>query len=336
MHSKNSANPFNTHGKLLYEELAYALKETDGALLKNWGVQSSKRFVKLGGQRINSLSTLATSLGKASVYEFRGMVEAWRHGRTGSHVGDRSAIAIDNSISFVKGGINVIGGISNALILDPKANAPKVIAAFLGFYAGSGGVDGDGGIPDLDLIAGIDAHRSILTHSVIAGVVAEGVLLAAADLASLVHSKLPRNHDPLWDRLAKASIPLTQSLSAGTSAGLAYHLLVDAGIQPAPYHGLPIEMSMEMHQGIMGANGLAESAYVANQTKTSNLSVINQRNILQETTGRKVVNTVTGAAETLGSGIKGFLKGFTSPLPEASEKKQYRDVKKSYDAKNKN
>ena len=90
-----------------------------------------------------------------------------------------------------------------------------------------------------------------------------------------------------------------------------------------------------MHQGIMGANGLAESTYVLNPTITSNSSVINQRGILEETTGRKVVNTVTNAAETVGSSINGFWKGFTSPLPEANEKKQFRDVKKSYDAKNK-
>lgn len=58
-----------------------------------------------------------------------------------------------------------------------------MLAAFLGFYAGSGGVDGDGGIPDLDLLAGIDAHRSILTHSILAGVVAEGLLRLHTELA---------------------------------------------------------------------------------------------------------------------------------------------------------
>jgi len=47
-------------------------------------------------------------------------------------------------------------------------------------------------------------------------------------------------------------------LAAGASAGIAYHLLVDAYIQPAPYHSLPLSMPIEGHQVAMAANGAAE------------------------------------------------------------------------------
>lgn len=116
--------------------------------------------------------------------------------------------------------------------MDPKRTAPAVIGAVLGFSAGSGGLDGNGGIPDLDLLAGIGSNRSPLTHTLIAGILAEGLLLALADLAAEVHGRLPHDHDPLWDGLARIGRPLTHNLAIGTGAGLAYHLLVDAFVQP--------------------------------------------------------------------------------------------------------
>lgn len=218
-------------------------------------------------------------------------------------------------------GAKLIGGISSALIDNPKENAPKVLAAFLGFYAGSGGTDGNGGIPDLDLFAGIDAHRSILTHSILAGVVAEGVLLAAADLAVLVQDNPPDSRDPIWEKLANAALPLKQSLIAGTSAGVAYHLLVDAGIQPAAYHGLPFEMPMEAHQGVMGANALAEARYAAEyrRRKGETVAEFNYRQLAnKKTAGQEklekslelAAEKVTRNVKTVGTLGKSLLDGF--------------------------
>lgn len=294
----------------LYSELSFALSRTNNDSLRNWGVYSAKRLIKLAGRRIKGLSSLALSIGKASATEFRGLVQAWNEDRTGVHIGDRTSLAIDSSIAMARGGAKLVSGISSALIDDPKTNAPRVVAAFLGFYAGSGGVDGNGGIPDLDLLAGIDAHRSILTHSILAGVIAEGMLLAVADLASLVHGNLPVDHDPLWDKLANAASPLTESLAAGTSAGIAYHLLVDAGIQPAAYHGLPFEMPMEGHQTMMGANGLAETADVANRFKRNEPVEVVHNGTLEKTTGRKVVDTVSEAADQAGTFMKNIWRDY--------------------------
>ena len=292
---KNSEEKGN-RSKRLYSELSFALSRTNNDSLKKWGVYSAKSLVKLAGRRIKGFSSLALSIGKASATECRRLVQAWKEDRPGAHIGDRVALAIDSSIAIARGGAKLIDGISSALIDDPKTNAPKVVAAFMGFYAGSGGIDGNGGIPDLDLMAGIDAHRSILTHSIIAGVVAEGMLLATVDLASLIHGNLPVDHDPLWDKLANAASQLTESLAAGTSAGIAYHLLVDAGIQPAPYHGLPFEMTIEEHQVVMGANGLAEGIDTAKRIKSKGSVDILNEDTLKKTTGRKVVDTASDIA----------------------------------------
>lgn len=296
--------------KRLYSELSFALSRTNNDSIKNWGLTSTKRLVKLAGRRIKGLSSLALSIGVASTTEFHGLVQAWREDRTGTHIGDRTALAIDNSIAIARGGSKLVGGISSKLLDDPKTNAPKVVAAFLGFYAGSGGLDGNGGVPDLDLIAGIDAHRSILTHSIIAGVVAEGMLLATVDLASLIHGNLPIDHDPLWDKLANAASPLTEALATGTSAGIAYHLLVDAGIQPAPYHGLPFEMPIEEHQTLMGANGLAEGIDASRKLKRTGPIEMTHEGSFEKTTGRKVVDTVSDVANQTSRFMKNIWRNY--------------------------
>lgn len=304
------AAPFSdSRARKLYEELAFALLRTNSATLKAWGSRSAGQLVKLTGRRVSVLSSLVVRLGKGSASELRDMFSAWREGMGSTHFGDRASAAIDSSIAIARGSAKVVGGIGSALMDNPRTNAPKVVAAFLGFYAGSGGVDGNGGIPDLDLLAGIDAHRSILTHSIIAGIVAEGVLLAAADLAAQVYDKLPADHDPLWDKLAKAASPLTEALAAGTSAGIAYHLLVDAGIQPAPYHGLPFEMPMAGHQAFMTANGLAEGADVAKRSKPHSSAEIIQSGLMGKSTGRKVVDAVANVATQSAEYLRDFWRG---------------------------
>jgi hypothetical protein len=217
-------------------------------------------------------------------------------GRFVEQLGDRTAAAIDGSIRLTQDTSRLIGGIGRTLVDDPATNAPRVFAAFLGFYAGSGGIDGDGGIPDLDLLAGIDAHRSILTHSIIAGIVAEGLLLAITDLAGEIHDRLPLNHDKFWDQLAQAGAPIAAALGSGASAGIAYHLLWDSVIEPAPYHHLPVSIPMEGHEAIMGTSGVAEAVHAANRGRGRKPATLHQGLPAIPSTGRKVVDGIAEAA----------------------------------------
>ena len=304
--TSNEAQLTQARLKRLFDDLAFALKRTQTSTLRAWGMRSAGRLVKLTGQRVSALAAFATRIGRASSAEFTGLLQAWRADRLGEQVGDRTAAGIDGSITLIRGARDLVTGVGGALVDSPRENAPKVLAAFLGFYAGSGGVDGDGGIPDLDLLAGIDAHRSLLTHSILAGVVAEGLLLAIADLASEVHAKLPFDHDPLWDRLAEAGAPLTASLATGASAGIAYHLLWDAGIEPAAYHGLPFAMPMEAHQTVMGANGLAEGAYAAGRIGNETPGTYTQGSPSAPSTGRNFVEKFSRSVDAAGRLGKDF------------------------------
>ncbi len=285
-----------SRSRRLYDELSFAVSRTDGAVLRQWGGRSAGRLMNLGARRVGGLASLATSIGKGAWSELSNMIKAAGQSSTLEHLGNRTAAAIDGSIALGKEGAGVLSAIGRGLVSNPKETAPKVLGAFLGFYAGSGGIDGNGGIPDLDLLAGIDAHRSILTHSIVAGMVAEGALLSIADLATQIHERLPVDHDPLWDTLAKAAAPLTESLAAGTSAGIAYHLLVDAFIQPAPYKDLPFSMPIEGHQAAMAASGVAEGVAASSSGTGRDPVVILQNGLPEISTGRKVVDGIALAA----------------------------------------
>ena len=126
-----------------------------------------------------------------------------------------------------------------------------------------------------------------------------------ADLAAEVHGKLPHDHDPLWDGLARIGRPLTESLAIGTSAGLAYHFLVDALIQPAALHGLPVHMPIEGHQAVMAASGMAEGANVAGHTGWHESTEIVQGDPRQKSTGRKVVDAVGETAAAVKTAVSG-------------------------------
>jgi hypothetical protein len=109
---------------------------------------------------------------------------------------------------------------------------------------------------------------------------------------------------------------LTESLAIGTSAGLAYHLLVDALIQPAPLHGLPVEMPIEMHQTIMAASGLAEAVNAAGHAGRREGIEIVQSGPPDLSTGRRVVkafgDAVNVATTAAGNRLRNAGDAFSS------------------------
>ncbi len=267
----------------LYRELRSALSKTDARDLVAWGRASAARLPRIAARRVKNLGALVSRVAKGTTEEFWDALAAWRDGRFGKHSGDRIAAGIDASIATVGQISEAIVATGKALFDDPKKNVPDVFALALGFYAGSGGLDGDGGIPDSDLALGIGWHRSVFTHSIISGVVVEGAILALADLADVVCEKLPPSErDPFWGQLVKSKDRIAQQLTVGTSAGIAYHLGVDATIQPAAYHDLPFSMPMEAHQVLMGANAVAEGLDAVHKP---------------ETPGRRVVDIVSKAGD---------------------------------------
>lgn len=81
-----------------------------------------------------------------------------------------------------------------------------------------------------------------------------------------------------------------------TSAGIAYHLLVNAFIQPGPYHDLPFSMPIEGHQAAMAASGMAEGTAAVSSPAGRDPVVILQDGLQEKSTGRKVVDGIAAAA----------------------------------------
>ncbi len=292
--------------KQLYDELAFALSRTDRAVLRQWGRRAAGRLFHLGARRVGGMAQLVSGLARFGSEEAGDFYRALREERLGVHIGRRAAAAIDGTLAVGSEGRRLLIGIGRALRRNPKEMAPKVLGAFLGFNAGSGGIDGNGGIPDLDLLVGIGSHRSPLTHTIIAGILAEGVLLALVDLAAEIHGRLPHDHDPLWEGLARIGRPFAESVSISLSAGIAWHLLFDAGIQPAPYHDLPFSMPIEAHQAVFAANGVAEGVDALKRVERAahGAALLVSKARPQQTTGERVVKGVSAAAKCASAGLR--------------------------------
>jgi hypothetical protein len=286
-----------TRQEQLFSELKTALARTQQEDLSAWGRRSASQLPVIGARRIRNLGRLLSNFASFTGKELRNAIRAMGEGRLGTHFGNRSAAVIDGIIDIKNRVTNTVSAIAGALYSDPKSNAPGVLALAMGFLAGSGGLDANGGIPDSDLALGIGWHRSPFTHSIIAGIVVEGAILALVDLTGVIHDKLPTGYDPFWDKLLAAKEDFALRLTQGASAGIAYHLGVDATLQPGAYHDLPVEMPMEAHQTILAMNALAEGADVANK----------------QTKGEKIVNNVSGVTQdgikALGAGFKTLFSG---------------------------
>lgn len=172
----------------LFDELKLALSRTTADDLKAWSTESVGRVPTITKRRIRNVGALVSGLGKAVGEEVGHGVHAWRRGVFASHLGQRTAAGIDTTLDFGKRTWRALELVSKAVLDDPKKNAPGVLALALGFIAGSGGVDGNGGVPDTDIaMFGIGDHRSLFTHSIIAGIVVESSILA--------------NSGPSWTRI---------------------------------------------------------------------------------------------------------------------------------------
>lgn len=282
----------------LYDELTFAVGRIERATLKDWSQRSALRLLSLATRRVGGVAQLGRLLGRVGARELSQLWIASRQRRLFGHVGDRAAAAVDSTVELGNDGAQLVMHIGRAIRANPRQTAPAVLGALLGFGAGSGGLDGNGGIPDLDLLLGIDAHRSLLTHSVLAGIVVEGLILALADLAAEVHGQLPHDHDALWDALAKAGAPLAGSLAMSASAGLAWHLLVDALIQPGAYHDLPFSMPMEGHQTVLAANGLAEGVDAAQRARQVGSAEVAHDLTTRPSPSQRAVAALSGVAES--------------------------------------
>jgi len=212
--------------------------------------------------------------------EFSDAFSAHRRGELREHARERGVStgkALRGAVTDAGRQVNLIRG---ALQDDPGNAAPRMLVGTLAFLAASGGPDADGGVPDLDIqLLGIGSHRSLLSHSIVAGAVIETLLYGLAKVVGMLHQHLPSNHDPLWDTIHRNKDAYLSAAAMGAGAGVAYHLLIDATVQPGTYHGLPVSLPAEAHLTILGVNAGMEALDVPRKNETFSKAGRTPRNV---------------------------------------------------------
>lgn len=247
---------------ILLEELRFALNSTPRKDLETWGARTVQYFAAAGVRRLKGASALLRSIALATQSEVFRIADAAKSGRWTDY--------LDSRVTAVSAGARDAARTINAITVafgrlaerNPAEAAIKLAAFVLGFNAGSGGVDGDGGIPDLDISAfGIEDHRSIFTHSIISGLVIETATFAFVDLVALLHRRLPTIHSRIWDTVAAQLTVAGDAWGRGISIGIAWHLAVDATVDgQGQYADLPISLPEGGHQILTGINSIVEAS----------------------------------------------------------------------------
>ena len=267
-HTASPAVPFSFAGRhasnlnRLYRELAYAFTHLDDGLLRRSVRAGLKHLPRAVGRRIKRLVWTLGTLAFGIIQFTLALSAAVLRNRAGQFFREQSRLLRAKAGDTFAAVQRFLSDTFSAVIRNPQENLPVFIVAMLGFLLGSGGLDGDGGLPDTDLALGIGRHRSIATHSILIGAMVETALVMLVCLADDIHAALPADHSPFWDRLKQYKTRLAASFASGTALGLAYHLGMDATIQGGKaYADLPVNMPMEGHQILMGANAVAEGLH---------------------------------------------------------------------------
>lgn len=253
---------------LLKDELVSAIRATPQEQISDWGKRIGKRFVSVGIKRVTNLGSLLSRVTMGTADELVSAVGAISDGRANEHFNDRAEAVSDTTRRLGRGAEAAFREMATFFEEKPDEAAVSLLSSTLGFYLGIGhGQEGfgDGGIPDLDLtFGGIGWHRSIFTHSIIAGALVETAVISLIDLNKTVYQNLPKEHNRFWDELLKYSNAAGDSFVTGTSLGIAAHLGIDTTIDGfTPYKDLPISLPMGVHELFMGLNSVAEGAYGA-------------------------------------------------------------------------
>lgn len=251
----------------LRRELAFAWSIMPESQRRSWASRSAELFGRALLRRGSNLVGLVSKLVGSALEETFGFVHAHKRGEIKAHAAHRFDDAKLGAAEAWEATCAAVARMKAAYDQDPATTAQQLLVGALAALVISGGPDADGGGPDLDLLMGIDAHRSIFTHSVLTGAVLETALLSLGALATQVHAFLPEDRDPLWDGLHRQTVTFLHAANVGTSVGLAYHLTVDGLIEPAAYKDLPLAMPMEMHESLFVANAAAEAIDVARKDR---------------------------------------------------------------------
>jgi len=156
---------------------------------------------------------------------------------------------------------NAVADIKNFIKYSTKAQKINFVMDSIIFTTTvlvvGGGLDFEGGLPDVDLKFGVKYHRNLFTHAIPIGFLMEFSIRFVVNLL-----KEYRKIHPIKSKLLNDLLDYIQARSkiviSGMWLGLAIHFLKDAGLlsnRIKPYVGLH-GFSMTQHKGIFAANSI--------------------------------------------------------------------------------
>lgn len=242
----------------LINELRYALKQLNEEELRKVFIETSKIAAKDTYQtKINSAKSISQFITKKfKDYKENGVIDSL----------SEDAYKIGSAIKELPENSKLL---YSEFIIQPKEMKIEILIVTILtlsiFFTVGGGLDMEGGAPDLDTeLLGIGMHRNIFSHTVLLGLGLEFVSRFGIQLISVLHQKLPTNHNKIWDIVNKFVLTHKELAVAAMWLGIGTHLLKDSGIITGgvkPYVGLPNGLPMEVHQGLFAANGLASGLF---------------------------------------------------------------------------
>ena len=256
----------------LFDELIYAAESIEKKDALSVVKQIPNIALYLTVRRIKGFCHTMHWLWKNSIVTSQEIFSNFKKGTLKQYISD----VFNNCKNKTKNITKNLSNLTKSATKEPKDfiinYGPFFLAFALGFNFASGGLDGDGGLPDLDLEFGIGAHRSILSHGIIMGITAECAIIIISMLADIVIKKLPEEHDKFWDNVSKRKNEIIKGLMVGVGAGMAYHLTIDGTLDIKAYCDLPFKVNMITHKGIMLMQAIIEWIDIPNKKLTPKIS----------------------------------------------------------------
>jgi hypothetical protein len=249
-----------SHAEQLFSEFSEAIKKTTREEMAAWCLYTGGIFCVSGTRRVKNLIGFGISVASKIDNRAVSLIKDLQDGRGVENLKGIGKDVYHSGSQMATDAVNKSQELKEMFKAKPREVALGVFCNFLGFVVGSGGIDGNGGIPDLDLQAGIGFHRSILTHSILSGMAVETIAISSIRLTQIIHKNLPNNHDIFWDKAKEHGQFIIENLATGASFGIAYHLFVDATMHGGKaYSDLPFSAPLGVHNAIMGLNSATEA-----------------------------------------------------------------------------
>ncbi len=140
-----------------------------------------------------------------------------------------------------------------------------LVIVFSAFIVG-GGVDMEGGMPDLDIKTGIGNHRNVFSHTILLGLTLELALRFLGNILINLDERGIKPSSKLLSSVLNFVKDKHEKAIQGMWIGLFFHYLKDANLLSAktkPYAGLN-GLSMGTHKGIFASNAILSAIFATN------------------------------------------------------------------------